>query len=189
MRNPCHEIRSTQEKSDSQSLLHKNPKREITKLGCDAWLEMCCVAMAMTKREESKMKWGPVAKTTSSRPRTGGRERERERERVEERRERWSYREMERETSWRAHEREKFLFLFVISFPLFTSSVLGFPFLSMHIIYLSKKKKNAPLGAVPDLCGAHDFHSNATQNCYLSSENTSLNLNTRLKSPKVRTII
>ena len=37
--------------------------------------------MAMTKREESKMKRGPVAKTTGSRPRNGGRERERERER------------------------------------------------------------------------------------------------------------
>ena len=180
MRNPCHEIRSTQEKSDSQSLLHKNPKRESTKLGCDGWLEMCCVAMAMTKREESKMKRGPVAKTTGSRPRNGGRERERE-SWIEA----W---ETERETSWRAHEREKFLFLFVISFPLFTSNVLGFPFLSMHIIYLSKKK-NAPLGAVPDLCGAHDFHRNASQNCYFSSENTSLNLNTRCKSPKVRTII
>ena len=36
--------------------------------------------MAMTKREESKMKRGPVAKTTGSRPRNGGRERERERE-------------------------------------------------------------------------------------------------------------
>lgn len=57
---------------------------------------------------------------------------------------------------------------------------------------LVKERKNALLGAVfvtSDLCGAHDFHSNATQNCYLSSENTSLNLNTCLKSPKVRTII
>ena len=30
--------------------------------------------------------------------------------------------------------------MFVISFPLFTSSVLGFPFLSMHILLIKKKK-------------------------------------------------
>lgn len=52
VRNPCHEIRSTQEKSDSQSLLRKNPKRESTKLGSDGCLETCRVAMAMTKRGE-----------------------------------------------------------------------------------------------------------------------------------------
>ena len=65
---------------------------------------------------------------------------------------------------------------------------LGFLFYQC-ILFTYQKKKNAPLGAVPDLCGAHDFHRNATQNCYFSSENTSLNLNTRRKSPKVRTII
>lgn len=136
VRNPCHEIRSTQEKSDSQSLLHKNPQRESTKLGCDGCLETCCVAMAMTER---RVKWSEdqlLRPLAADQGMVAGRERE-------------------LKSSW-------------------------------------KREKNALLGAVfvtSNLCGALDFHSNATQNCYLSSENTSLNLNTRLKSPKVRTII